>query len=173
MKGLDNQLYVILLLISNAIAILQLIAAIKWPRIARLSFFLLFAWASWMNWTTSQQTPDVYVDYADLTWSSWYSNFIHGWFAEHIQLAVGFIASCQALIATSMLLKGWVFKAGGIAAIIFLLCIVPFGVGSGFPATVIMAAAIWVLIKKHQNNFIWQKNNLLQYERIKKSAAAD
>ena len=40
MKGLDNQLYVILLLISNAIAILQLVAAFKWPRLARLSFFM-------------------------------------------------------------------------------------------------------------------------------------
>ena len=156
MKGLDNQLYVILLLISNAIAIVQLIAAIKWPRMARLSFFILFAWASWMNWTTSQQTPEVYIDYANLTWSDWYSNFINGWFAQHIQLAVGCIATCQALIAIALLLKGGIFKAGGIAAIIFLLGIVPFGVGSGFPATVIMAAAIFVLIKKHNNKFIWQ-----------------
>ena len=158
MKGLDNQLYVILLLISNAIAIVQLIAAIKWPRMARLSFFILFAWASWMNWTTSQQTPEVYIDYANLTWSDWYSNFINGWFAQHIQLAVGCIATCQALIAIALLLKGGIFKAGGIAAIIFLLCIVPFGVGSGFPATVIMAAAIFVLIKKHNDKFIWQNN---------------
>jgi len=157
MKGLDNQLYVTLLLISNVIAILQLIAAVKWPRIARLSFFLLFAWACWMNWTTSQQTPDVYLDYANLTWSQWYGDFIHGWFAHHIPLAVGAIATCQGLIAISMLLKGFVFKAGCIGAIIFLLCIVPFGVGSGFPATVIMAAAVMVLFKKQSHFFAWQK----------------
>lgn len=157
MKGLDNQLYVILLLISNAIAILQLVAAFKWPRLARLSFFILFAWACWMNWTTSQQTPDAYLDYANLTWSHWYSNFIHGWFAQHIPLAVGTVATCQGLIAVAMLLKGVVFKAGCIAAIIFLLCIVPFGVGSGFPATVIMAAAVVVLFKKQPLPFIWQK----------------
>jgi hypothetical protein len=155
MKGLDNQLYVILLLISNGIAILQLIAAIKWPRLARLSFFLLFAWACWMNWTTSHQTPDVYIDYANLTWSHWYSNFIHGWFAAHIQSAVGSIAICQGLIAITMLLKGWIYKAGCMGAILFLLCIVPFGVGSGFPATIIMAAAVIILLKN--NTFIWQK----------------
>jgi hypothetical protein len=57
MKGLDNQLYVTLLIFSNIVAILQVIAAIKWPRIARLSFFLLFAWASWTNWTESQRAP--------------------------------------------------------------------------------------------------------------------
>ena len=161
MKGLDNQLYVILLLISNGIAILQLIAAVKWPRIARFSFCILFLWACWMNWTTSQQTPDAYLDYANLTWSKWYGDFIHGWFAQHIALAVGTIAICQGFIAISMLLKGIIFKAGCIGAIIFLLCIVPFGVGSGFPATVIMAVAVFILFKRQHQLFAWQKNTIV------------
>jgi hypothetical protein len=74
-----------------------------------------------------------YLEYADLTWSSWYRSFIKGWFADHIQLAVGLIATCQGLIAISMLLKGWLYKIGSVGAIIFLLSILPFGVGSGFP----------------------------------------
>lgn len=158
MKGLDNQLYIILLVISNVIGILQLTASIKWPRIARLSFFLLFAWACRTNWTTSQQTPQFYLDYADLAWSGWYSDFIRGWFAGHIQLAVGFIATCQGLIAISMLLRGWIFKIGGIGAIVFLISILPFGTGSGFPCTAIMAVAIYILLKKHNNKFIWESN---------------
>ena len=161
MKGLDNGLYIILLIISNVVAILQLLTAIKWPRIARFSFFLLFAWASWTNWVESQLTPQFYLDYADLTWSDEYRNFINGWFSEHIQLAVGFIATCQGLIAISMLLKGWIFRIGSIGAVIFLLTILPFGVGSGFPCTAIMAAAIVILLRKHNNEFIWQKNNLI------------
>jgi len=155
MKGLDNHVYVILLVISNIVAILQLIAAIKWPRIARLSFFLLFAWASWTNWTESLRAPQFYLEYADLTWSSWYRSFIKGWFADHIQLAVGFVAISQGLIAISMLLKGWIYKIGSVGAIIFLLSILPFGVGSGFPCTAIMAAAIFVLLRKHKHEFIW------------------
>jgi len=155
MKGLDNHVYVILLVISNIVAILQLIAAIKWPRIARLSFFLLFAWASWTNWTESLRAPQFYLEYADLTWSSWYRSFIKGWFAGHIQLAVGFVAISQGLIAISMLLKGWIYKIGSVGAIIFLLSILPFGVGSGFPCTAIMAAAIFVLLRKHEHEFIW------------------
>ena len=103
MKGLDNELYIALLIISNVIAILQLLALIKWPRLARLSFFLLFAWASWINWKTALQTPGNYLEYADLTWISWYASFIKGWFAQHILLAIGFIATSQALIAVSML----------------------------------------------------------------------
>lgn len=156
MKGLGNETYVILLAISNAIATLQLIAAIKWSRIARLSFFLLFAWASWTNWRESQQHPQFYLEYADLTWSNWYKDFIGGWFARHIQLAVGFIATCQGMIAASMLVKGWIFKSGAIGAIIFLISIIPFGVGSGFPCTAIMAIAIFILLKKHDNKYIWE-----------------
>ncbi|MGZ5220987.1 MAG: hypothetical protein ACXWC7_12945, partial [Chitinophagaceae bacterium] len=139
MKGLDNELFVTLLIISNIVAILQLIAAVKWPRIARFSFFLLFAWAGWTSWIQSQLQPHVYLDYANLTWSKMYRDFITGWFADHVQSAVAFIAACQGLIAVSMLLKGWIFSLGAIGGIIFLLAILPFGVGSGFPCTAIMA----------------------------------
>lgn len=155
MKGLDNQVYVILLIISNIVAILQLIAAIKWPRIARLSFLLLFAWASVTNWTESQRTPHFYLEYADLTWSGWYRNFIKGWFADHIQLAVGSVALCQGLIAVSMLLKGWIYSIGSVGAVVFLLSILPLGVGSGFPCTAIMAIAVIILLRKHNDEFIW------------------
>ena len=156
MKGLDNQLYLILLLISNVVAILQLIAAVKWPRIARVSFSLLFAWASWTNWKISQETPQFYLEYGDLTWSEWYRTFINGWFAEHTKSAVGFVATCQGLIAIAMLLKGWIFKAGCIGGILFLISILPLGVGAGFPCTAIMATAIFILLKKHSNFFFWE-----------------
>ncbi len=158
MKGLENQLYVTLLIVSNIVAIFQVIAAIKWPRIARLSFFLLFAWASWTNWTESQRAPQFYLEYADLTWSNLYRSFIKGWFANHVQLAVGLIAACQGLIAISMLLRGWLYKIGSVGGIIFLLSILPFGVGSGFPCTAIMAAALFILLKKHNNEFIWSRD---------------
>jgi hypothetical protein len=160
MKGWDNELYVTMLIISNAIAILQLIAAIKWPRIARFSFFILFAWASWINWITSQKTPQFYLEYADLAWSGWYRNFITGWFSDHIPLTVGLIASCQALIAASMLLKKKFFLAGSVAAIIFLLAILPLGIGAGFPCTAIMAAALFILARRHNGEFIWEKKQL-------------
>jgi len=148
MKGLDNHLYVMLLIISNVVALLQLMAAIKWPNIARISFSLLFGWACWVNWKTSLHTPQFYLDYAGLAWIDWYKTFILGWFAEHIKTAVGFIASCQGVIAIAMLSKGWIFKIGCFGAIIFLVAILPFGVGSGFPCTAIMAVAVYILSKK-------------------------
>jgi hypothetical protein len=158
MKGLDNELYITLLIISNVIAILQLVAAIKWPRIARLSFFLLFAWASWTNWETVLQNPEAYLEYADLTWSRWYASFINGWFSKHITLVIGFVATSQALIALSVLFKGWIYAIGCLGAIIFLVAILPFGVGAGFPATGIMAVACFILLKKQPACFVWQRN---------------
>ena len=157
MKGPDNQLYITLLIIANLIALVQLFASIKWPRIARLSFFLLFAWASWTNWKTCIQNPLVYLEYADLTWSNVYKNFINGWFANNITVAVGFVASCQAMIAIAMLLRGWIYSAGCIAAIVFLLAILPLGIGAGFPSTAIMAIGCYILIRKQPANFLWEK----------------
>jgi hypothetical protein len=162
MKGLENQTYVLLLVISNVVAVLQLIASVKWPRIARLSFFLLFAWASWTNWRTSQQNPQVYLEYADLAWITSYEDFINGWFSKNIQLAVGFVATCQALIAIAMLLKGWIYSAGCIAAIIFLVSILPLGIGAGFPSTGIMALACYILLKKRPASPIW-KGSLVSF----------
>lgn len=157
MKGADNHLYITLLILSNVIAVLQLVAAIRWPRLSRLSFFLLFTWASWVNWKTALQTPQVYLEYGELAWSRLYKDFINGWFAENIQTAVGFVATSQALIAVSMLLKGPVFKLGCMGAIIFLLAILPLGVGAGFPSTGIMAIACFILARYRSTPLIWQQ----------------
>jgi hypothetical protein len=156
MKGFENQTYLIAYLISNAAAIILLVAAWKWPRSCRLMFFLLFAWASWFNWETVSHTPQTYLSYADLTFSDWYKQFIRGWFSSHIKLVVGFIATCQGLIALAMLLRGWLFRIGAIAGIIFLLAIMPLGLGSAFPCTLIMAAALGVLLRGYPD-FLWRR----------------
>lgn len=158
MKNGTNDFYITLLLISNVFAVLQLVAAIKWERLARLSFVLLFAWAACINWITSQRTPAVYMEYANLAWSDAYRQFINGWFSQHIEWAVGAIASCQALIAIGLLLKRPFFMMACIGAIIFLLAILPLGVGAGFPCTAIMALALLILLKKRTNNYPWKKS---------------
>jgi hypothetical protein len=156
MKGLENPTYLMAYLVSNAVAILLLVMAWKWPRAARLMFLLLFAWASWFNWQTVSFTPQVYLDYAELTFSDWYQQFIRGWFSRHIKLVVGFIATCQGLIALAMLLRGWLFKAGTIAGIIFLLAIAPLGVGAAFPCTLNMAVAMLLLLRGYAD-YLWRR----------------
>lgn len=164
MKGFENEIYGYLLLVSIVVGIIILLVSARWPRAARVLFFVLFACASWANWQTSRQTPNVYLEYADLTWSTLYKQIINGWFSRHIQLSVGFIAICQALIAISMLLHKWLFRTGAIGAIIFLVAIIPFGLGSGFPTTLLMAIAMIIILRKHTDQYIWQSNNPQQYK---------
>jgi hypothetical protein len=156
MKGFENQTYAVLLLLSNVVAIILLLVSIFWPRVARFAFFILFAWASIINWKTVLEGPQRYLEYAELAFSETYREFIKGWFAQHIKLMVGLIASAQALIAVGILLRGVIFKVAAIGAILFLLAIVPLGVGAGFPCTIIMAITLWILLKKYQNTFAWQ-----------------
>ncbi|MBI1343455.1 MAG: hypothetical protein GC171_11030 [Terrimonas sp.] len=159
MKGIENSAYLILLLISNLLALGILAAAWKSARLGRLLFFLLFLWAGITNWLTALHNPNTYLGEADLVEIGVYRQFILGWFSRHILLMVGFIASCQLLIAFSMLGKGWIVKWGGIAAILFLLAIVPFGVGSGFPSTLIAALAMYLLIRQPYKDYIWKKQS--------------
>ena len=151
MKGLENQEYLAGFIAFNILALFFLVCAIKWPRMGRALFFLLFAWACWINWTYSQNDPGAYQEYAELTFSGVYKKFITGWFSHNTAWVVSVIATCQGLIAISMLLKGWIFKLGCIGGIIFLLAIAPLGVGSGFPCTIIFAISLFILYNKVQN----------------------
>ena len=159
MKGLENPTHLLLYIISNVVALLLLWSAWKQPRMARLLFFLLFAWASWTNWTTALNHPQFYIEYADLSFLNIYKQFIRGWFSNHITGTVGFIATCQAFIAVSMILKGWVLKLGTIGAIMFLLAIAPLGVGSGFPFSLFASAALYFILRSKVNDYLWVNNN--------------
>jgi hypothetical protein len=64
--------------ISNIVAILFLVTAIRKPKLARLLFALLFFWASWLNYNTAQNTPNDYLNYVILTPFSVYHHFING-----------------------------------------------------------------------------------------------
>ncbi len=110
---------------SNIIAILFLVASIRKPRLARFLFVLLFSWACWLNYTTSNNNPSDYLNYSSFTPFTFYRNFIDGWFKEHIISMVTLISFGQALIAIGMLLKDWLVRIACIGAIIFFLAISP------------------------------------------------
>lgn len=168
MKELENHAYLFGYIISNCFALAALFFAVKSPRLARIFFFLLFTWASWFNWRTALQSPDTYVGTSAMALTI-YRDFITGWFSKHVVLVIGFIATSQALIAISLLLKGWMYKTGIIGAIFFLLAIMPLGIASAFPSTVIMAyAMVWLLRRKadyiwknhtHENTHLGLRNN--------------
>jgi hypothetical protein len=159
MPDATNFPYLLPLIVSNVFAIFQLAAARKWQKLARWSFVLLFAWAACTNWIISQNTPSVYLEYGELTWSDLYRRFINGWFSRNIQLSVGVIATGQALVAVGLAMKRPWFRIAGSGGIIFLLAILPLGIGAGFPCTAIMALALLLLIRNESNNYLWKKND--------------
>jgi hypothetical protein len=161
MKGLENPAYLVGYVISNCAAILLLILAWKKPVTARIFFFILFAWASWINWATAIREPEVYMDYAELAFLQVYRNFITGWFSHNIIYVIGFIATCQGLIAVSMLLKGGIYKIGITGGIIFLLSISPLGVGSAFPTTILMSVGLIRLLREN-GYYLWETKNHMQ-----------
>ena len=78
MKGFDNSTYLTLYIISNAVAVIMLLAAWKAPKIARVMFCFLFAWASYTNYTYASHNPNDYLNYADLSLLKIYEQFILG-----------------------------------------------------------------------------------------------
>jgi len=155
MKGLENPEFLAAWAISNIAALVILWAAVRRPNIARALLFLLFAWASWANYTTVHQTPEVYLEYASMS-IEWYSEFILGWFSSHIVPFVTAVAAGQALIAVGMLLRGWWVKLACLGTILFLVAIAPLGVGAGFPFSLTVSIAAWLVFRKNDMDFLWR-----------------
>ena len=151
--------FIVPYILSNVIALVLLILAWKLPRIARLLFFLLFAWAGWANTNAVLSDPGQYLNYSEFAFFDFYKDFILGFFSVHTKIIVLSIAFCQLLISISMLLKGSIFKLGCIGACIFFVGIAPLGVGAAFPSSLIGVMAIIFMNKRTGNNFLWKPEN--------------
>jgi len=151
----DTNVVIMAVIISNLVALLMLWCSVKKPVIARLLFFLLFAWAGITNTLTSLNRPEVYLEYAEFAWLPVYRDFILGYFSEHARLFVLCIAVCQLLVAISMLMQGNLFRMGCAGGILFLLAILPLGWGSGSPSPLIWAFGLWVLARKNSIRYLW------------------
>src|SRR5689334_18261346 len=95
--------YIAPYLISNLIAIVILVGAWKRPRAAQWVCGVIFLWASITNAATAIVRPRAYLEYASLTVSWSYREFITGWFSDHIQLLVLSVAAGQFVIAALLL----------------------------------------------------------------------
>jgi hypothetical protein len=154
----QNQMLIIAYSVSNILGLLILWAAAKNTKLARLLFVLLFAWASRTNYTTCHEHPEVYLEYSKAA-NSIYRNFINGWFHNHTTVMVSLIAFGQALIALGMLLKGTLVKLGCAGAIVFLMAIAPLGIYAGFPFSLTVSVAAYLVLKKDDKNYLWHFRN--------------
>jgi hypothetical protein len=135
---------------STVVALLMLVVSVRWRRAGLAMFALLFAWASLANARTAWTSPMDYLGYASFALIDVYRQIILGFFAQHVTAIVLTIAACQAFIAAALLRGGRWRHAGLAGAIAFLLAIAPLGIGSGLPATPIMALGAAVLWRERR-----------------------
>ena len=153
---IPEQIFLVLHIISVAVSLIMLGVTIKWPNVGRFMFVLLFLWAGYINSQTAISSPEEYLNYGNLAWLEFYEDFINGLFGQHITLFVLLIAACQLAIGIMLATKGAAVKWACWAAIVFLLAISPLGVGSGFPTTIIMAIAMWIISRKQFDQHLWE-----------------
>jgi hypothetical protein len=154
MKGLEDYLYVYL--VVQAIGIAFLIAAFRNTRTARWMLSLLFLYAGVHNMYIGIASPDTYLEFSKLS-LGFYSSFIDGWFSRYNHIMIPAIAAGQLLIGTGMLLRDWWVKWSCIGAIIFLVSIIPLMVGSGFPFSITVSLAAYLVLVDDDRRFIWTK----------------
>ncbi len=131
--------------ISQIVFIFLLIASWRWFRVARMLWIVIFLAAGIFNWFTVIKEPQAYLVYAESAVLPFYKNFILGAFAQHPQTYVIPIAIGQIIISILLMLRKPLFTLGIIGGIIFLLAILPLGLGSAFPATLFGAVSLFVL----------------------------
>jgi hypothetical protein len=155
--------YLVPYIISNILFVLCLIAAVKKPMWARIFLATVFLWAAYTNFKTALSSPEVYLDYEKFTPVPFYREFINGIFSQHIKPFVFLIAMGEFFICIGLLLKNGLVKMSCLGGILFGLAISPLGIGSAFPATVLMALAFGILLKKERHDYIWKWR---QYEQF-------
>ena len=133
--------YIAPYLISNAVSVGLLVAAIVRPRLALGLFVFVFLAAGLFNTYTVLTEPEVYWDYEGMAVLKVYKEFIAGFFSQHTKAIVLLIALGQLCIA-ALLGNQTLRRLGALGGCIFFVAIVPLGVGSAFPCTLLMAAGL-------------------------------
>ncbi len=154
---MGESLLVFVQIVWLVISCVFLTVSIFWKNLGRFLFVILFLWASYLNITTVLKDPEDYLIYSNYAWLRFYRDFINGYFADHTLPTVMVIAIYQLLIAIFLTGKGQWARIGGIMAIVFLILLAPLGIGSGFPSSLILALAVFLLIRKPMTNNLKQE----------------
>lgn len=138
-------------IVANIVALLFLAAAINLTRLARVLFVILFLAAGVFNIYTAFTKPQAYLVFGDLAILDVYRNFVHGFFSEHTRGIVVAIATGQLALAALLSTSGRLLRLGAAGAVVFFVAISPLGAGSAFPAPLLLAAAIIVMLQREQH----------------------
>ena len=145
--------YLVPFVVSNTLALVLLGVAWQWPRAARWLFVFVFGSAGAVNSFFAWNVPQSYVEaYGELALLAPYRDFINGFFSVHTTTIVQLIAAGQLAVAALLTRPGPMTILGGIGAIVFLIAITPLGIGSAFPCTLILAAAVTVMLVRRERS---------------------
>ena len=141
---------------TNIASAVLVVSAYKWPRVTLILFILIFLAAGVFNSYIALTDPEDYLLYGDMAVLEVYRHFIHGFFSKYTQEIILTIALGQLCVAALLSFKGKLLKLGIIGGVIFFIAIAPLGVGSAFPATLLMAIALitmqYQLVKERDKN---------------------
>jgi hypothetical protein len=132
----------------NISVLLLLLAAAKWPEVARLLFSVLFLGAGVWNLFASLTMPAFYVATYGPVATPPYAAFISGPFATNPALFVVPIALGQLAIGILAAGTGARVRLAMAGSMVFLLAIAPMGVGAAFPFSIVGTAAAYLLFRR-------------------------
>jgi hypothetical protein len=131
----------------NIAAILLVLVAAKWPKLARLLFSVLFLGAGVWNLFASLTMPAFYVATYGPSATPPYAAFITGPFAANPALFVVPIAIGQLAIGILATGTGRSVRLAMLGSMAFLLAIAPMGVGAAFPFSLFGILAAYLLYR--------------------------
>lgn len=134
--------------ISNLCSLLVVYVCYRWKNAGRLIFGLIFLLAACINAWMAIYQPSAYLEYGKLAFLDFYKEFIYGFFARNTGMFVMLIALGQLAISIGFFMNGKLFRPAILGAGVFLLAIVPLGVGSAFPATLFLLVALYFIVVK-------------------------
>jgi hypothetical protein len=132
----------------NIFALLLILLAAEWPKVARLLFFVQFFGGAVWNLFASLTMPQFYVDTYGPVATPPYAAFIYGWFAGNPALFVVPIAIGELAIAVLAAGRGTSVRLSMLGVIGFMIGLAPLGVGGAFPYSIFAIIAAFVLFRK-------------------------
>ena len=140
--------YVVPYFVSNGISLTLLAFAFWRPQVTRWGLAAIFAYAAIFNPYIGLTKPEQYQGFASLALLKSYRAFIEGFFRDHATILLCLIGLGQGIIAVSMAIAGRWLWIGVLGCCVFLTAIIPLGVGSAFPFSLIASAAAIVMFRK-------------------------
>lgn len=131
----------------NIVAVLLVLVAAKWPKVARWLFSVLFLGAGVWNLFASLTMPAFYVATYGPVATPPYAAFIAGPFAANPALFVVPIAVGQLAIGILATGTGRSVRLAMLGSMAFLLAIAPMGVGAAFPFSLFGILAAYLLLR--------------------------